>query len=85
LKFSRKTLLEAEEYARTLDSINKCISQTSENGQMERLINVLMINGQVTAVAIGTRSQPVDQQIQSINTKLDVLASKLERCCPQGS
>lgn len=78
LKKMPETLLEAEEYARTLDVINKRVSQTSENVQMERLINALWINGQVPAVATGTNSQPVDQQIQSINTKLDVLASKLE-------
>ena len=81
LKKMPETLLEAEEYARTLDSINKRVSQNSENGQMERLINALMINGQVPAVpavATGIRSQPVDEQIRSLNTKLDVLASKLE-------
>jgi len=78
LKKMPETLLEAEECARTLDSINKHVSQTNENSQIERLINALMISGQVSAVATCTNSQPVDQQIQSINTKLDVLASKLE-------
>lgn len=80
LKKMPETLLEAEECARTLDSImkNKRVSQHSENGQMERLINALMINGQVPAAATGTSAQPVDQQIQSINTKVDVLANKLE-------
>ena len=78
LKKMPETLLDAEECARTLDSINKRVSQTSEHSQVERLINALMINGQVPAVATGANSQPVDQQIQSINTKLDVLASKLE-------
>ena len=40
--------------------------------------NALIISGHVPAVATGSNSQPpVDQQIQSINTKLDVLASKL--------
>ena len=37
-----------------------------------------MINGLVPAASSGTNSQPVDQQILSMNTKLDVLASKLE-------
>ena len=78
LKKMPETLLEAEECARTLDSINKSVGETGENSHMERLINALMINGQVPAVATGTSSQPVDQQIQSINTKLDALASKLE-------
>ena len=78
LKKMPETLLEAEECARTLDSINKTVSQTGEAGQMERVINALMSTGQIPAVATGTSSQPVDQQIQSINTKLDVLASKLE-------
>ena len=78
LKKMPETLLEAEECARTLDSINKRVSQTSEDSQIERLLNALMINGQVPAVATGTNSQSVDKQIQSINTKLDVLASRLE-------
>ena len=73
-----ETLLKAEECARTLDSINKRMSQTSEDSQIERLIKALMINGQVPASSSGTNSQPVDQQIQSIKTKLDVLARKLE-------
>ena len=83
LKKMPETLQEAEECARTLDSINKRVSQHSENGQMERLINALMINGQVPAGATGTSSQPVNQQIQSINTKLDVLANKLESVAPK--
>lgn len=37
-----------------------------------------MINGQVPAASTGRNFQPVDQQLQSINTKLDVLASRLE-------
>ena len=83
LKKMPDTLLEAEQCARTLDSINKSVSQTGENGQMERLINALMIKGQVPAVATSANSQPVDQQIQSINTKLDVLTSKLECVAPK--
>ena len=73
-----ETQLEAEECTRTFDSINKRISQHNENGQTERLINEPMINGLVPAAATGTSSQPVNQKTQSVNTKLDVLANKLE-------
>ena len=79
-----ETLLEAEECARTLDSINRRVSQTSEKGQLERLINALMISGQVPATATGTSPQPDNQQIQSINTKLDALANKLECVAQKG-
>jgi len=78
LKKMSETLLEAEECARTLDSIDNRVRQTGQNSQIERLVNALVINGQVPAALTGTNFQPVDQQLQSINTKLDVLASRLE-------
>ena len=78
LKRMPETLLEAEECARTLDSINKRVNQASDNSQIERLINALMVNGQVPATATATNSQPVDKQIQSLTTKMDVLTSKLD-------
>ncbi|KAL9951078.1 hypothetical protein ACROYT_G043674 [Oculina patagonica] len=71
-----ETLLEAEECARTLDSINKRVNQDSDSSQIERLINALMVSGQAPPVATATSAQPVDKQIQSLNTKLDVLAKR---------
>ena len=76
LKKMPETLLEAEECDKTLDLIDKRVSQTSQNSQIERLVNALVINGQVPAASTGRNFQPVDQQIQSINMKLDVLASR---------
>ena len=74
------TLFEAEEFARTLDSINRRVGLASENNQVERLINALMVNGQqVPALTAGASSQPGDKQIQFINAKLDALTNKLER------
>ena len=73
------TSFEAEEFARTLDSINRRVGLVSENSQVERLINAFMINGQqVPALTAGASSQPDDEQMQFTKAKLDALTNKLE-------
>ena len=83
LKRMPETLLVAEECARTLDSINKRMSQTNENSQVERLINALMANGQVPAVATGTSSTPMEKQMQALTARMDVLTNKLGGVAPK--
>ena len=73
-----ETLFEAEEFARTLDSINRRVGRTNENSQVKRLINALVANDQqVPALTTGTSSQLVDKQIQSLNAKLNSVQGKL--------
>ncbi|KAJ7385491.1 hypothetical protein OS493_015061 [Desmophyllum pertusum] len=72
------TLLEAEELARTFDSISKRVNQTKESDQVERLITALMVNGKVPTIEVGTSSPSSSSQQQSLHAQMETLTKKFD-------
>ena len=73
-----ETLLQAEEVARTIDSISNRSRQNKGSDQVERLIEALNRNQQVPAIIPGTSAVSNSAQQQSLQAKMDTLTEKLD-------
>ena len=78
LERTPETLLQAEEVARTVDSISRRMASNTENSQIERLIEAINHNQQVPANTTGTSATPNASQQQS----LQALTQKLNELSP---
>ena len=78
-----ETLLQAEEVARTVDSISQQETSTKEGSQIERLIEAITCSQQVPAQATGTNaSLNISQQQQSLQAQMETLTQiGLSRLC----
>ena len=76
-----ETLLQAEEVARTVDSISQ--QETSTKGsQIERLIEAITCSQQVPAQATGTNASLNISQQQSLQAQMETLTQiGLSRLC----
>ena len=73
-----ETLLQAEEVARTIDSISNRSRQNKGSDQVERLIEALNRNQQVPAIIPGTSAVSNSAQQQSLRAKMDTLTERLD-------
>ena len=73
-----ETLLQAEEVARTIDSISNRSRQNKGSDQVERLIEALNRNQQVPAIIPGTSAVSNSAQPQSLQAQMDTLTKKLD-------
>ena len=73
-----ETLLQAEEVARTIDSISNRSRQNKGSDQVERLIEALNRNQQVPATIPGTSAISNSAQPQSLQAQTDTLTKKLD-------
>ena len=77
-----ETLLQAEEVARTVDSISQQETSTKEGSQIERLIEAITCSQQVPAQATGTNASLNISQQQSLQTQMETLTQiGLSRLC----
>ena len=73
-----ETLLQAEEVARTIDSISNRSRQNKKSDQVERLTEALNRNQQVPATIPGTSTASNTSQQQSLQAQVDTLTKKLD-------
>ena len=71
-----ETLLQAEEVARTVDSISPQETSTKESSQIERLIEAFTRSQQVPAQATGTNASLNTSQQQSLQAQIETLTQK---------
>ena len=77
-----ETLLQAEEVARTVDSISQQETSTKEGSQIERLIEAITCSQQVPAQATGTNASLNISQQQSLQAQMETLTQiGLSRLC----
>ena len=72
-----ETLLQAEEVARTVNSISQQETSTKEGSQIERLIEAITCSQQVPAQATGTNASLNISQQQSLQAQIETLRQKL--------
>ena len=72
-----ETLLQAEEVARTVDSISQQETSTKESSQIERLIEAITRSQQVPAQATGPNASLNTSQQQSLQAQIETLRQKL--------
>ena len=72
-----ETLMQAEELARTVDSISQQETSTKESSQIERLIEAITRSQQVPAQATGTNASLNTSQQQSLQAQIETLTQKL--------
>ena len=72
-----ETLLQAEEVARTIDSISNRSRQNKESDQVERLIEAVNRTQQVPATIPGTSTASNTSHQQSLQAQMDTLTKKL--------
>ena len=72
-----ETLLQAEEVARTVDSITRQETSTKDSSQIERLIEAITRSQQVPAQATGTNASLNTSQQQSLQAQIETLTQKL--------
>ena len=77
-----ETLLQAEEVARTVDSISRRMAGNTGNSQIERLIEAINRNQQVPANTTGTSATSNASQRQSLQAQMATLAQKLNELTP---
>ena len=77
-----ETLLQAEEVARTVDSISQQETSTKEGSQIERLIEAITCSQQVPAQATGTNASLNTTQPQSLQAQMEKLTQKLSELTP---
>ena len=77
-----ETLLQAEEVARTVDSITRQETSTKDSSQIERLIEAITRSQQVPAQATGTNASLTTSQQQSLQAQMDTLTQKLSELTP---
>ena len=68
-----ETILQAEEVARTVDSISKRVNNNKEDSQIERLIEAINRSQQVPAKASGTSASLDAWQQQSLQEEMETL------------
>ena len=77
-----ETLLQAEEVARTVDSISQQETSTKEGSQIERLTEAITCSQQVPAQATGTNASLNISQQQSLQAQMETLTQiGLSRLC----
>ena len=72
-----ETLLQAEEVARTVDSISQQETSTKESSQIERLIEAITRSQRVPAQTTGTNASLNTSQQQSLQAQIETLTQKL--------
>ena len=77
-----ETLLQAEEVARTVDSISRRMTCNTENRQIERLIEAINRNQQVPANTTGACVPPNASQQQTLQAQMETLTKKLAELSP---
>lgn len=77
-----ETLLQAEEVARTVDSISQQGTSIKESSQIERLIEAITHRQQVPAQARGTNASLTTSQLQSLQAQMDTVTRKLSELTP---
>ena len=77
-----ETLLQAEEVARTVDSISRRMTGNTENSQIERLIEAINCSQQVPANTTGACVPPNASQHQSLQAQMETLTKKLAELSP---
>ena len=77
-----ETLLQAEEVARTVDSISRRMTGNTENSQIERLIEAINRNQQVPVNTTGACVPPNASQQQSLQAQMETLTKKLAELSP---
>ena len=74
--------MQAEEVARTVDSISQRETSTKESSQIERLIEAITRSQQVPAQATGTNASLTTSQQQSLQTQMETITQKLSELTP---
>ena len=69
--------MQAEEVARTVDSISQRETSTKESSQIERLIEAITRSQQVPAQATGTNASLNTSQQQSLQAQIETLTQEL--------
>ena len=77
-----ETLLQAEEVARTVDSITRQETSTKDSSQIERLIEAITRSQQVPAQATGTNASLTTSQQQSLQAQMETITQKLSELTP---
>ena len=77
-----ETLLQAEEVARTVDSISQQETSTKEGSQIGRLIEAITRSQLVPAQATGTNASLNTSQQQSLQAQMETLTQKLSELTP---
>ena len=77
-----ETLLQAEEVARTVDSISQQETSAKESSQIERLIEAITRSQQVPAQATGTNASLTTSQQQSLHAQMETITQKLSELTP---
>ena len=72
-----ETLLQAEEVARTVDSISQQETSTKESSQIERLIEAITRSQRVPAQTTGANASLNTSQQQSLQAQIETLTQKL--------
>ena len=72
-----ETLLQAEEVARTVDSISQQETSTKGSSQIERLIEAITRSQQVPAQVTGPNASLNTSQQQSLQAQIETLTQKL--------
>ena len=72
-----ETLLQAEEVARTVDSISQQETSTKESSQIERLIEAITRSQQVPAQVTGPNASLTTSPQQSLQVQIETLTQKL--------
>ena len=77
-----ETLLQAEEVARTVDSISQQETSTKDSSQIERLIESITRSQQAPAQTTGTNASLTTSQQQSLQAEMETITQKLSELTP---
>ena len=77
-----ETLLQAEEVARTVDSISQQETSAKDSSQIERLIEAITRSQQVPAQATGTNASLSTSQQQTLQAQMETITQKLSELTP---